>query len=163
MARFSFLFVFPRFMVILHFERSFRGLNIPQNSPYLEHMSHLAKNVIIQCHWVWLWPAGSIVPQIITPRLLDAHTWMKFSAHICHEQTHKKISWTNTVAPTGSCPFWCWIDIFHKFMPFWKLPPPTDLTPQSLNSLSIILKPWRSKVAKTFLIGHTNSRSISWN
>lgn len=45
-----------------YFKCTFGGLNIPQNSPYSEYTSHLAKNVIIQLDWVWVRPGDSILP-----------------------------------------------------------------------------------------------------
>ena len=49
------------------------------------NMSHLAKNAILQCHWVWVWPGDSIAPPTVTCRLLHAHSWKKFGMHMYHD------------------------------------------------------------------------------
>ena len=51
----------------------------------------------------------------VMPRLLLADTGTKFGMHICHEQTHKKPSWTHTVSPTGSRPLWCEMPFYASF------------------------------------------------
>ena len=119
------------------FDRSVGGLNIPQNSPNLEYRSHLVKISMPQRRWLGVWPRDSIAPPAgIHNSYMHIHLQNSVCTCIMTRGTQKG-AWTKTVSPTGSRLFW-----FSP--PFWRISkpcsPPTDWTPQTSHSVSLILK-----------------------
>ena len=91
---------------------------------------------------------------------MHIHEWHLVCICIMTRCTKKHLGY-QTVTPTASRPFWFKVLISPHFDPFPCLvlqqTPPKDWKQQTSNSLSIILKPWKWKVIKSFGLGH-----ISW-
>ena len=52
------------------------------------------------------WLNGLATPFKQQPPRPISSTCTKFGTHMYHTQTHKKVSWTHRLNPTGSRPFW---------------------------------------------------------
>ena len=80
------------------------------------HTSGTVEQLIISGFRKWAWPNGSGRGLNFPPLRPLWRRQTKFGTHIEHTKTHKKVSWTNFLRPTGSAPFWQQVAILSLFM-----------------------------------------------